>query len=259
VRLLKKNDINVIRQTELRQTDTSLRFRFERDVRKRYAMLKGIQLSEFSALNGLQQAWEILEHGPAEMRQDIIITNDPPAILQFRRTVQPFVLQNCATMGCHGKSGAPAFSLINPADADPAVYTNFYILQQYTKEIKDAGNPFGRGHLKLIDRLRPEDSLLLQYSLPTQVAQYRHPPTTGFRPALRGWDDTRYRQLYEWIHDSLKPMEPNYSGIDFKLPSTQPATTPTAAPAPPPPARAATRPSRDVIDHIPAPQVRPAR
>jgi hypothetical protein len=230
-RLLKKSDVNTIRQWELRQADTGVRLRFDRDVRKRYAMMKGIPLTDFMALNATQQAWEILEHGPVEMRQDVIVLSDPPAIFQYRRMVQPYVLQNCATAACHGKPGAPGFSLVNPADSELATYTNFFILQQYTKKVPDSGGPFARGELKLIDRVRPEDSLLLQYSLPTQISQYRHSPVQGFRPPLRGTDDPRYRQLYEWTHDWLKSVEPNY-GIDFKQPSsTQPTSTPATGPA----------------------------
>jgi hypothetical protein len=152
------------------------------------------------------------------------------------------VLQNCATSGCHGGPGAVKFSLIQPSESDAATYTNFYLLQRYKKESKQASESlFARGDLRMIDRQRPEQSLLLQYALPGSIAAQDHPDVLNYKPALRNVNDPRYKLVLDWI-SSIRPVEPDYgiqlddqdriAAAEATQAATQPATTePAAEPA----------------------------
>ena len=242
-RLLKPRDINAIRREELTRDERNVPIRFENDVNRRYAkQFSNEQPGVFLALPALQQAMRILadvDNGtaPKEMREDIKVMRDPAAMLEYRRAIQPYVLQNCATSHCHGGPNAKVFQLITPAESDPATYTNFYILQSLNKKAAGGGGVFAKGQLYVIDRMQPTRSLLLDYSIPRQFAEYDHPEVPNFKPPLRGPDDPRHRVMLDWISNSLNPA-PNY-GIEFRSPrisSTQPATTqattePATAPA----------------------------
>jgi hypothetical protein len=237
-RQLKPTDINIIRQAELRPTDAGVRIRFDRDVKKRFIAHQAMSPADFNSLTVNDQVHEILTRGTPEMRRDIQILSDPPALFQYRRQIQPFLIANCATAGCHGgASGAAKFHLVTPSDSDLATYTNFYILQSYTKAMKSDTGLFGKGDLRMIDRQQPERSMILQYALPGAIAEYDHPDVPGYRPAVRGINDPRYHQILDWIGKSLRPEDQNNYGIDFPVQgsstsaTTQPASAPAAAAA----------------------------
>ena len=234
-------EINAIRQAEMNENDAGVRIRFERNVVKRFIDYTSTPPGDFYALNVMQQAQRILAKGPLEMRKDVIIQNDPPAMLQYRRLVQPFLVQNCATAGCHNGALKNKWNMVLPPDSEAATYTNFYLLQKYVKPLKQSGDTvFGTGDLKMIDRQRPEKSLMLQYTLPAAISEFDHPDAPNFRPPLHGLNDPRYRQLLDWVSKSLQQIEPDY-GFEFGAPATQPASQPATQPATVP-ARPATRP-----------------
>jgi hypothetical protein len=234
-RFLKPADINTIRQYELQESETDVPIRFERDVKRRYATkLSNRPIEQFMSLTAMQQAADILKNGPPEMRNDVKIMRDPQAMMIYRRTIQPYLLPNCATSQCHGGNNAGHLVLISPADSDQATYTNFFNLQAYKRKASGGAGVFAQGEMRLIDRTQPGKSLILQYSIPQNLAEFDHPDVQGYKPALRGPDDIKYRQILSWIHDSLNPSldQPNY-GINFPVPgaTTHPATAPTTQPA----------------------------
>jgi hypothetical protein len=236
-KVLKPAEINAIRQAELRPEDTGIRYRFNRDVVRRFERYENIQPSEWASMTPNQQIHEIITHGTPEMRRDVEILNDPPALFQYRRNVQQFVIQNCATMNCHAAPNAQKFQLVVPADSDAATYTNFYILSRYVKQRKvsasQASNPFAQSDLRMIDRQKPRDSLLLQYALPGSLADYPHPDVPGYKPAFHSVNDPRYRTILNWIGNTLQPVQPDYGfeftpsgpAIEQRPAATQPAST----------------------------------
>ena len=251
IKVLSPAQINAMKQGEMGEDERDIRVRFERNVQRRFVDYSpDYQPAEFFALTPIEQARVILTRGLPEMSKDVIIMNDPASILQFRRSVQPYLLQNCATAGCHGGQ-APKFNMVLPPEGDAATYTNFYIVTRYTKATKQQSDTiFGRGELKIVDRQRPGESLLVHYSVPPQIAAHDHPEMTGYRAPLRGVNDARYVLLMNWIQ-SLVPVDPDY-GFEINVSATQPATAPAttqAEPADSPPAATPPRPA--------APQVRP--
>lgn len=233
-RLLTPDNVNAIRQFELRSSDTNARIRFENDVRRRFVTAYNQDQNYFNNLQPVDQALEILNQADDKFTKDVRILSDPQSMLEFRRFVQPMVLQNCATSGCHGgPAGGKLILFTNGEATDAVAYTNFYILQSYARTLAAPGNAFGAGpaQRKLIDRTQPEMSLLAQYGLPADKSDIDHPQVPGYRPIFRSRDDARFKQLISWMRDSLRPVEPHY-GIEYTPPgevqaTTQPAGGPT--------------------------------
>jgi len=225
-KLLDADQINTIRQCELRDNER-ITIRVEPDVVKKYLAQSGKNPKDFAKQNLYQQAMEILKSGGADLRPGVKVTNDPQALAGFKR-VQPAILMGCASIACHGGANAGTFILHGPANSDPVTYTNFYILTQYVVKTPD-------GDRKLIIRTLPEKSLLIQYGLPRDVAEAKHPDVTGFTSMFRNTQDQKYIQMLAWIRDGLGAMDKDY-GIDFPVqPNTSTATPPVTQPTTEPP------------------------
>ena len=80
----------------------------------------------------------------------------------------------------------------------------------------------------MIDRDKPEDSLLLQYLLPAKQARRRHPAPPQIRSVVKSVTDLKYRRIHQWL-TSLSALRPHYDV------SWRPPGTPAPAPGPAPP------------------------
>ena len=243
--LLTADQINIIRQQELRDTDR-LRVRLDRNVSRQFAETQAnVGVAEFARLPDQEKAMMILSRGTPEMRADVKILSDPQALAEFKARVQPVILQSCATANCHGGANSGSFRLYAPADNDAVTYTNFYILTQYAMKAD------GR---KVINRTMPKDSLILEYGLPREAADTDHPETAGWNPAFRGMSDPKYLAIGNWLRNSLTPLEPQYGDlIKYTLPGRSPAPQPQAAPEAQP---AAPQPAQPQQQPQPQPQPR---
>jgi hypothetical protein len=217
-RMVTPDEINWIRQAELRSGDT-VRVRIDADLRRKFADYMGMPLGDLNKMSPIEQAFLILDKGTGAMKRSVKILSDPPVIAQYRHEVQRTVLTGCATSKCHGGSEAGRFRLFPQADSDPATYTNFIILQQYSANV-----PGQHGLSLMIDRQTPQSSLLLQYMLPPGIADTPHPEAKGYHGIVRGPTEMRFGQVLSWIRDGLNPVAPDYSRIDLsRPPTTQPA------------------------------------
>jgi hypothetical protein len=209
--VLTASDIQEIRRNELRLTDTSVRFRFDNDVRKRYAAAQAIDANAFLSRPPIEQAVMIIASGDKLLSDDVQVMNDPSAIQLFKQRVQPLVVTGCASVGCHGGPGGGSLYLAGTPDSEALTYTNFYALESYFRQVPITG-PFGAGPARrqMIDRTNTGDSLLLQYGLPSTVAQIPHPPLANYNGFFRGPDDPRYLTIQAWISEALVPLEPAY-------------------------------------------------
>lgn len=229
-KFLTPEDINVIRQSEWRLNDrTPPRVTVTPDLRKRFVDYKALNANEFHALSPAAQAFIILRDGLPEMRRELKITSDPQALMEFRRFVQPMVINNCATTGCHGSKGVGKFFLFNAnIERDDVAYTNFYILQNYRQMFGDVE------HL-MIDRTYPDRSILAQFALNHEVAELDHPEVKGLghiKPFAANKNVQGFKNLINWITE-LVAGEPMY-GIKYELPgksTTKPTSTGPATPA----------------------------
>jgi hypothetical protein len=201
-------DINTIRQFEWREKDTTVpRAVVPADVRKRYVDLKALDPGRFAALSMPQQAYYILTDpdAPVEMKKEIKITTDPQSMATYRRVVQPLILNNCATAGCHTSKHAGPFVLFNNnPDKEEVAYTNFFILQSYKQT-------FGDTEYWMIDRTYPERSILAQFALSPDASELKHPAIKGqvYKPIAVNKSAPGYQTIVGWMKQ-LQAGEPQY-------------------------------------------------
>lgn len=236
-RTLSPADIDAIRKKELTQNDTAVRVIIDLETRRKFAESQNIPFAQFNAQPMVRQAIEILDKGDESMKQKVRILNDPQSIAEFKRQIQPMILRGCASQNCHGGAGAGGLALLTgQAASDQIAYTNFFILQKYTRKSTEGagGSVFGGSERRLIDRTRGEQSLLANYGLPREIAELDHPLVNGrpIDPLFRDKNDPGYKALLQWMNKSLVQIEPDY-GITY-VPAgaaTQPAES-TAGQAP---------------------------
>jgi hypothetical protein len=215
-RLLNADEINIIRQKEMQPDDTKLRVRFENGVVKRYLSAGDHDAKAFSAESPLDQANDILASGDPKLIKDVIILTDPAPLLEFKQKVQPIIAQSCGSVACHGGDKGGTFSLY-AGQSNAAVYTNFYILQTYSKTIDKV-------KYLAMDREVPDHSLVLQFGLPYSVGVPPHPQTPSFRSRFRTAEDANYQTVYHFLDKSLRLPQPDYGiKVSPSLPATQPA------------------------------------
>ena len=212
-----------IRLAELRLAEIpNISFRFSNDVVARFsAAWEGkddFDPQTFRRLRNHEKLQFILEEiGDAErhndIRDDIQILEDPEFMVIFRTKIWRIMRQpgGCASLPSHGGMDAPGgLRFINPMSLSPGdpitvrvMYTNFLVLDRYQTE----------EGLRLVDRDQPEDSLLLQYGLPGELAKYKHPliGERPIQPIFKDKADRGYVDTLNWIRTTLRgPVHPDY-------------------------------------------------
>lgn len=164
--------------------------------------------ARFRGKRGYEQLEVIFAARAKELYSQIVVRDDPPAMRSFRTGIhRNYVIGYCGE--CHGNGGADGLMVVLDRPVSTStVYSNFLTLSR----IESA-----RG--MMIDRSRPEESLLLQYGLPREDAKTPHPDVEGWLPSFRGdWTrDPIYRSIVKWIGDELYRPTPNY-GIRWTPP-----------------------------------------
>jgi hypothetical protein len=215
-RQLNADEINIIRQKEMQLHDPRVQVRFQNEVVKKFLSTGDRDADAFRKLSTVDQATEILDHGDPALAPDVRLTTDPTPIAEFRTRIYPLVANSCGSIACHGGNKGGDFGLF-PGESPATVYTNFYILQTYTKTINGV-------QYTMMDRTRPEQSLVLQYALPSNIAEVVHPQAAGYRPRFRSRSEPGYTQISDWLGQTLNPIAPAYGiKVSPKLPATQPS------------------------------------
>ncbi|MEM6550825.1 MAG: hypothetical protein AAF750_01615 [Planctomycetota bacterium] len=98
-----------------------------------------------------------------------------------------------------GSGNLPLYLFLKNPGEQREAYTNFYILNQYSYD----GRP-------MINRDRPEDSLLVQWGLPRDEARFPAPDIENWDPYFSSTEDRRYTELVDWINSLFVP-QPAYS------------------------------------------------
>ena len=213
-----------IRLAEVRFDDAErrkLRVRFRDDVLKRFAsMMEGVdnfdgkKFRRWKDARKLQFILDNIGRENQSIRNDMQITSELKFMRDFQRPIWPMLQRagSCADTSCHAAaSGAGGFRLLIPravSSTDPISvrtnYTNFLVLDLFVSA----------EDLRLIDRNRPVESLILQYGLPPEKARFKHPLVQGsaIRPIFSGKDDRGYKQIHTWIRSALHgPVHPMYN------------------------------------------------
>jgi hypothetical protein len=224
---LSPDEVNRVRLLEW-HGEKGVRIRLQNDVKRRFLSRSDIPPAQFNKMDAVDQAWEIKKKGSPELFNDVRLTNDPPSMQEYRTQVQRTVLASCATAACHGGgAGSDRFSLHPKADHESEAYANFITLSNFRYTPKKGPEA------SMIDRNRPEDSLLIQFGLPPDVASMPHPDVQGWRPVFRTRNDPKLRAIVHWISDSLRPLQDDY-GVPFdaqKDKGAQPAADAQQPPA----------------------------
>jgi len=242
--LLTDEDINWIRLAELRPTDR-VRIDVDNDTVDRFiAMKRGTgdfrdvyAEQRFRGLPPMQKALYILSRTTEQdtgIRAGIKVLGNPQFMIDYRRYVWPIVGRTCGAPECHGGDRAPGrLKLFRSYGTDDRIdYTNFVILDGYVSS---------SGRARMIDRANPTRSLLLQYGLIEQEAEFTHPQTGGrsrvIFPSVRS---PAYTSVLNWVMSLHRPVHPDYHltysppfgmKLDF---ATSPSALSGAASAPSP-------------------------
>jgi hypothetical protein len=217
LRKLSDGDVNRIRFLELRafrpriETPDRVTVDIPRDVVDDFLVeMEGhpdfrgeLTRREFYKLTPPQKLHFIARHTDALFVDRITIETDPETFLDFRRRVMPTILQGCATAGCHSPTwpDAAKFGLFkDPKKLPETTYANFIILN----DLAVSGAP-------LINRARPEESLLLTYLLPHKEVKIdmRHPGDIELKPVYQSRRAQGYRRIEQWIR-TLREPRPDY-------------------------------------------------
>jgi hypothetical protein len=201
-RLLNADEINIIKQKEMKPDDAKIRVKFENGLVKKYLASGNKDAAAFNKLSPQGQALQILTDGDASMFKDVHILTDPTPIAEFKTKVWPLVVSGCGSTSCHGgmKAGSLAFF---PGDTTAAVYTNFYICQTYAASVD--GTKY-----QLMDRDVPKRSLVLQFGLPQSMGVPPHPKVTNYRPRFKNDTDPAYAVISDWLTNELQLPQPDY-------------------------------------------------
>ena len=134
------------------------------------------------------------------------------AVVDFTRTVQPLLLNRCATSGCHGPQGKSAYLLLRPPGNGP-------ITRRLTERNIAAS-------LSFIDRGAPQQSRLLEFAR-TAHGGRNVPPVASNEPVS-------YEALENWMRSIAKSAElakPRNIGEPNELLFQPAPTTPSVSPA----------------------------
>jgi len=224
--LVSDEDINRIRLAELREDDNpSIEFKnkaYDRFVESQRGT-ENFNEKDFRKMSRAKQVRYILDTpGNGGVRDDIVIKSDPKFMTKFR-TVWPGIEQNCGSAACHGGPKGKGDLKLFPRGStknDRADYTNFLILNLWEKDGQ-----------RLMDRDHVEDSLVLQYGLPSKDAQYRHPVDLN-KTMFTSKKTSSYKALEAFIKELQGGTTPAY-GTKYQPPvgrlgsaDSQPASKP---------------------------------
>lgn len=140
-----------------------------------------------------------------EFYSEIDVQSDPRAMNMFRQRIHnTWMLNNCATSGCHGGPNETRFMLHRDNYRDERVrYTNFLLLERLDI---DPSWP-------MINYDDPEMSLIIQYGLPREWARLPHPEVPNWKPVFTRKDDRLKAETIAWIEMMMQPR-PEYP-IEF--------------------------------------------
>jgi len=249
--LVSMDDVYRIRMAEMREGE-EIRVTFVDDVLDDFTkMMTGktdIDEEKFDAKTfrrmdqdeKLQYILANVDRDDTSIRDRIHLMKDPAFMKQFERIWRLQIAESCGSPQCHGGVRGPGgLKLLKFPGGSAgelgtrAYYTNFLILDTYKAETGQL-----RGQ-RLIDRNRPENSLLLQLGLEPDEAVFTHPQVEGeaIQPIFRNTEDEKYQVMLKWITESLRgPVHPYYN-VDFTPPvgkePDQPPEEPQPEPAPP--------------------------
>ncbi len=149
-------------------------------------------------------------HRAREFYGRVQVLDEPDALRRFRQSVHDaWLLPRCGMRACHGGPNAGRFTLVRGGRIDDRIRTSNLLLLE---ALSDQGRP-------MIDWASPERSLLIQHALPRDVAEFPHPPVSGWRPAMEAVESHRGELTVEWIESMMSDPRPAYPVAAPALPA----------------------------------------
>jgi hypothetical protein len=208
--LVTQRDIYNIRLQELRDNDR-VTIKYQNDVLDRF--IKIMRASEqsgwdkrstekrFRGLSRRKQVAYMLEQVPDNwgILQDILIQNDPQFMVDFRSKVWPILRRTAASAkNNYGANLMDGYQFkITASGGEKVDYTNYVIFVGYKK-----------GRTRMVDRQKPEDSLILKAGLQETIDPKTDPRSVI--PSYTMKNSAEYERVMEYIKSLKGPMEPNY-------------------------------------------------
>ncbi|MEE9405639.1 MAG: hypothetical protein V3V20_12165 [Algisphaera sp.] len=159
--------------------------------------------------SGREQLQRLFEMEARALYPLVKVGGDPESLAVFRHEINP---QHVARYfePTFGQGHVPGLNLLHwrPTTV-PEAYTNFVALVHFEHE----------GH-RMIDRFAPDESLLLQWALPRDLARHPAPDLPHWQPRFRSTTDPRYTRLRAWI-DGLVKFSPDYDKLVLSLEAPQ--------------------------------------
>ena len=190
---------------------------YQQDLPQEYRGRRG--RSDFLRLRGWEHAQMLFDLEARPYYGDIEVIRGPETLQTFQNRIHPgHVLRYFAPRFATGQTDLFLFAPGPGASPESVAMSNFFILSQ----AEAAGGRF-------INRDDPAQSLLVQWSLPREVADIPAPQVPDWSPAFDSLDDPECQNLMRWIGTLYAPM-PDY-GIDYALPVYK-TQAPPAGPSP---------------------------
>lgn len=228
--LLTAEQINLIRVYEIDLADEPRGIRISREVLDKFFQVyrddDGQPLdrraqAEFRRRPPFEQLGEFFTARVRDLYGQVEIMVDPPALSTYRNTVNDaYVVRYFRRHFGTGQVAGLKLYGARPNSVEEA-YTNFLILHQFV----------GGDSVPMIDRSNPQDSLLVQWGLPRELATSPAPQVEGWEPAFRSIEDPQFQRVVDWIGMLYTPA-PDY-GITYPPAGSETAGDEADAPAEP--------------------------
>lgn len=151
------------------------------------ARYKGnLGMTQFRALSPLEQLDVLFAVKARALYAKVEVKTEPAALAEFRNVHHRHVVAHFSNHFAGLVAGLIAKPKI-PTD-QTAAYTNFLALNLAVID----GHP-------VINRDKPEESLLLQWGLPRNEAKFPAPNVKGWKPCFSSPRDSRFKALAKWI------------------------------------------------------------
>jgi len=184
-----------------------------RDTRAIEPFVGGNGDRELRRMDGHEQLQVIFEARASQLYDQVEVRDEPAVLKIWRTRIHPRMVIDYFAKHFNAEH-IPGFRIhTRRSNREAQAYTNFLILRDLRVDGRD-----------MINLNRPEESILVQWSLPRDAAKFPAPETPGWRPYFNGLDDPRLARFARWVRQIYGRDYP----IDFEMPkaTSEPDTEP---------------------------------
>ena len=217
---------------------TAMRAAFERFADDPRVPQSRIEREEWLGRPAREQVALLRDLGAAESLAQVRVLGEPTPLMDMRRVLYREYIARYF-MRQFGRGQVPGLTL-RPGGGPIPFYTNFYILSQYAwqdaaadaKPDTHTESTLGSDNKSapesapepalMVNHLDPARSLLLQWGLPRDKAEFPAPPIRGWQPYFKSTDDAKFK-AYQAIIAGLAPPATRDSQEKSQDPNSNPS------------------------------------